>query len=252
MIHGLTPLSAAQKTLLGLSKIEVNALLQLGIEVLKARNDGTYLIKLGQHTFTTKSDQPLEPGREYWAQMRQSKGGVIHLQRLMPKPAMLKMADSLSFDLALLENLAKKKDPAGGFRDHLLHQMAAATTKDSFQNLTQLLMSLHQGVVSLPIKEQGRPMLLQMRKKRQNRDLNQKSVEFYAAMSNIGPLVGVIIQTGSRKDLKLFLHYSKSIELLERNKESLHGFATVAIEQSPAAVKPFWDGEKATLLDIKG
>jgi len=58
MIQGLTPLHAAHRILAKLSKIEVNALLQLGIEVLEQKSDGTYSIRMGKHTFQTKSEIP--------------------------------------------------------------------------------------------------------------------------------------------------------------------------------------------------
>jgi hypothetical protein len=193
-----------------------------------------------------------DSGHEYWIRMRHSREGIVHLEKLMLKPAMLKMAKTLPIDLDFLKNLAKESDPGGSFKEHLLHQMAAATSKESFQNLTQLLLSLHQGVLSLPMKERGRSMLLQMRKRRQNRDLNEKSVEFYAAMHNLGPLEGIIVQTDSRRDLTLSLHYPESVALLERHIGTLEGFTTVTIKPASAPVEPFWDKERASLLDIKG
>ena len=89
MIYGLTPVKAAQAVLGKLAAIEVNALLQLGIEVLEKQDHQRFLIRMGQHTFTTKSDTPLEPGREYWVEMAQTREGIVHLRRIHPKPLLL-------------------------------------------------------------------------------------------------------------------------------------------------------------------
>ena len=252
MIGGLTPVTAAQQILGRLASVQINALLQLGIEVLKAHEDGTFLIKMGRHTFTTKSQEPLIPGREYWVQMRQSKEGIVYLDRLIAKPALLKRADFGAFDPKIVEELAQKSDPAGHLKEHLLHQMAAAPRKETFENLAQMLLSLHHGILSLPLKRGGKRMLLQMRRPRRNRDLNQKSVEFYAAMNNIGPLEGKIVQTEEKKHLRLSLYYPKSVALLQKSLEDLEGFASVRIDLAHSPVQPYFDGEKSGLLDIKG
>ncbi|BDY12214.1 hypothetical protein [Hydrogenimonas cancrithermarum] len=252
MIYGLTPVQAAQKIVGNLAKIEVNALLQLGIEVLKRQNDGTFLIKMGQHTFTTKSETALEPGREYWVEMQQSKEGIVHLKRPMPKPLLFKAVNHTAFEPGFLERLAREEDPASALKEQLLQALAAAPSKEQFQTLTQLLLSLHQGILSIPLRKSGKKMLLQMRKRGQNGSLNQKSVEFYAAMNNIGPLSGTIVQRGHQKDLRLELHYPKSVRLLKERSAFLKGFENVDIGLAPAPVKPFWETEQPGLLDIKG
>ncbi|WP_456453240.1 hypothetical protein [Hydrogenimonas sp.] len=252
MIYGLTPVKAAQAVLEKMAAIEVNALLQVGITVLKQERNGLFLIRMGQHTFTTKSDQPLEPGRGYWVEMAQTKEGIVHLRRLHPKPLLLQKSFPETFDLPLLQRLAAEKDPGGAMKEAILHRMAQSGSKEEFTGLTQLLLSMHQGVLTLPVRHGGRETLLQMRQRKANGDLNQKSVEFYASMNNIGPVEGVISTAGRTTRLALELYYPKSVALLERHKGELEGFGRIEIRLKKEPIAPFWDGSQTALLDIKG
>ncbi|WP_201352886.1 hypothetical protein [Hydrogenimonas urashimensis] len=252
MIYGMTPVKAAQAVLGKMAAIEVNALLQLGIRVLEKQASGRYLVEMGRHTFTTKSDTPLEPGLEYWVEMADSREGIVHLKRLHPKPLLLKKGFMESFTLETLQQISKKSDPSGTIRDHLLQTLSSAQSKEQFQNITQLLLSFHQGVLTLPIEDKGRKMLLQMRRRGKNKDLNQKSVEFYAAMSNLGPIEGVIDRTDHLTTLRLNLYYPKSVALLEREKTHLEGFDRIEIRCKEEQIHPLWDGKQPGLLDIKG
>ncbi|WP_457596770.1 hypothetical protein [Hydrogenimonas sp.] len=253
MIYGLTPVRAAQALLARISAVEVNALLQVGIEVLEKEASGEYLIRMGRHTFKSRSDTPLEPQRSYWVDIAQTKEGIIHLRNLHPKPHLMKALEHLPSGLPAPDTLADAKDPAAQFKETLLHQMAQASGKESFQSLTQLLLSLHQGVLTLPFRQDGRPALLQMRKRpRKGEDLNQKSVEFYAGMNNLGPLEGVVAEREEGLHLTLRLYYPKSVATLRQAADELTGFARIDIGLKEAPVLPLWDANATALLDIKG
>ncbi|WP_353662275.1 hypothetical protein [Hydrogenimonas sp. SS33] len=252
MIYALTPVKAAQAVLSRMAAIEINAILQTGIEVLDKEAQGRFLIRMGQHTFTTKSETPLLPGRAYWVDMAQTKEGIIQLHHPHPKPLLLQKSFQNLFDEGLLKTFAKKEHPSASLKEHLLHALSAATSKEQFQNLTQLLLSLHHGVVTIPVEKEGRRALLQMRRRKREGDLNQKSVEFYAAMNNIGPVEGRISQGGGKRHLTLSLFYPKSVALLERHAKELEGFDRVEIGLNKSDIAPFWDASSTTLLDIKG
>ena len=252
MIQGLTPLHAARQILAGLSKIEINALLQLGIEVLERKGDGTYMIRMGNHTLQTKSETPLVPAKEYWVDMERAKDGVIHLTKLHPKPAMLKKEGFLPIGNRLLADIAEDSDPAEGVKERLVQMMAASQNKESFQNLSQLLLSLHQGILTLPFEERGKRALLQMREGKSDGTLKEKSVEFYAAFNNLGPVEGSIVRHGEKKVMKLEVFYPKTAQLLESLKEELPGFSQISIALRPSAILPFWESDSLGLLDIRG
>ncbi|NPA28683.1 MAG: hypothetical protein GXO33_00685 [Epsilonproteobacteria bacterium] len=254
MIFGLSPVQAVQTALSAITKIEVNTLLQLGIKVLDKEGSGRFLIQMGAHTFTTKSDEPLQPGASYWADMRQSKEGVVQLRRLHPKPELLdKLPRSFLQEDGVFESIAKSKDPIGALKDHLLQKLAAAGDKESFRGLTQLLLSLHHGVITLPFEREGRFTFAQMRKgTKKNKTLNQKSVEFYACMNNLGPVEGSVTGNDRALHLSLTLYYPKSVRLLQKEAEELKGFESVTVALSKEKIYPFWEGDGHALLDIKG
>ncbi|BBG65488.1 hypothetical protein NNO_0785 [Hydrogenimonas sp.] len=253
MIYGLTPLHAARKILSKLAKIEINALLQTGIEVLEQKSDGSYLIRLGRHTLQTKSETALVPGKEYWVDMEQTKEGSVRLSRLHPKPLLLKKEGFWIFGKELLSELSKESDPAEAVKEKFMQMMASSQSRESFQSLTQMLISLQHGVVTLPVEDRGRRMLLQMRKKkRENETLKEKSVEFYAAFNNLGPVEGAIVRYGEKKDLKLEVFYPKTARLLESLKEDLPGFSNISVSLSSQTIAPFWESDSLGLLDIRG
>ncbi len=252
MIQALTPLHAAQKILSGMAKVEINALLQLGIKVLEKRDDDTFLIRLGQHTIQTKSEAPLIPKREYWADIEQDRYGTIRLTRLHPKPVLLQKDEFFSFRHDILTKLAEQEDTVGYIKEHIMQMMASSQNKEQFQTLAHLLLSLHQGVVTLPFTERKKRMLLQMRRGKKNDTLKQKSVEFYAAFNNLGPIEGEILIHEGKSLLNIEVFYPKSANLLKDFKEELAGFWRISVSLSGSAITPFWESETLGLLDIKG
>jgi len=260
MIYGLNPIQPTKALLSKLSAIEVNALLQIGIKVLKKEGINSFLIELGRHKFTTKSNTPLETGREYWVQMSQTKDGIIQLKHLHPKPNLMQkylpfsFKDKNFFDENFFDSLTDKSKPMDNLKSQIMQTMVATNSKDEFTTLTQMLLSLHYGVISLPFGEKGKKMLLQMRKKnKKNQELNKNSLEFYAAMNNLGPIEGEIIQLNGSKHLKLKLFYPRSVELLKKESIKLEGFSSIQIIQKETPISPFWDGkDQVCLLDIKG
>ena len=252
MIYGLTPVQAARAVLERIASIEINALLQIGVEVVQKRPDGLYTIRMGRHTFTSRSDTPLQEGHGYWAQMVQTKEGIVQLKRLHPKPLLLQKNFEEAIPHDLFAKLRDTNEPMHTMKEQLLQAMAHAPNKESFQNLTQLLLSLHAGVLTIPWKREGRRALLQMRQRKREEDLNRKRIEFYAAMNNLGPIEGTVLEVENVRILNLSLHYSRSVTLLEKRKGELQGFDRVEIVLKEAKIAPFWDASGTSLIDIKG
>lgn len=253
MIYGLNPINATKSLLGKLSAIEVNALLQLGIKVLKKEGRNSYLIQLGRHRFTTKSNTPLDNGREYWIQMSQTKEGIIQLKHLHPKPLLLQKFSPLEFNESFFDSISKKSKPFENIKDQIMRTMVATNSKDEFSTFTQMLLSLHIGVFTMPVVKNGKKMLIQMRKGKKSDGFNKESLEFYTAMNNLGPIEGEITLLNGVKHLKLKLFYPRSVGLLKKYSSKLEGFSSIKIEQTEEHIKPFWDGVNlVSLLDIKG
>ena len=254
MIYGLKPVNATKALLGKLSAIEVNALLQIGIKVLKKRGTNSFLIQLGRHKFTTKSNTPLESGREYWIVMSQSKEGIIHLKHIHPKPLLLQKFSPLQLNQDFFESVSQKNRPIDSIKNQIMQAMAETNSKDEFATLTQMLLSLHNGVFTIPLIQNGKKMLLQMRKgKRKKSEYEKDKLEFYAAMNNLGPIEGEITLVNGSKHLKLTLFYPRSVGILKKASRQLEGFSSINIVQAEAPILPFFDGVNlVSLLDIKG
>ncbi len=252
MIYGPTPFDAIRLTLNKMAKADINALLQLGIKVVKQEADGIYLVTMGKNSFRTKSEIPLTPGKEYWVDTRHTKSGMVSLARPHPKPLLLKKEGFLPLQKSLLEELANESDPVESIKNMLLQMTSSAQNKEQFQTLVQLLFSLQQGVVTLPFEERGKRVLLQLKKDKKNETLKQKSVKFYAAFNNIGPVEGTIVRYDDKNCLDLEVFYPKTARLLEGLKKELKHFSQVSIALRPSAILPFWESDTYGLLDMRG
>ncbi|MCF6201540.1 MAG: hypothetical protein L3J42_05400 [Hydrogenimonas sp.] len=254
MIYSLAPVAAAQKIVAQLAKMEINAILQTGIEVLQKEGEGAFLIKMGRHTLQTKSETPLTPGKEYWVDIEESKKGIIHLTRLHPRPETLKKGVFTPLGGSdILEKIAQDRDPVESFKERVLYMMASSQSKDQFQSLAQMLLALHNGVVTMPIQERGKRAILQMKRRRaQESSSKEKSVEFYAAFNNLGPIEGRIVIYEKSYSLSLEVFYPKTARLLSGLKDKLSGFSNISVKIRDSFIFPFWESERLSLLDIKG
>jgi len=252
MIYALNPVKTAQSTLERLAAIEVNASLQIGIEVVERYENSLYLIALGRHRFTSKSLTTLTPGKRYWVEMGQTREGIIRLERLHPQPAMFAHPTDCEVDAELLETLAQTPDPTLAWRDRLLATMAETSDPDRFRNCARLLLALARGIISLPITLQNRHLLLQLHAPANNRNLNRNKLQWYIAMENLGPMRGTLEMAEEGWRLRMDLFYPRSAALLRKYAAADTDFATIELKTTEHPIAPLWEEEAITLLDIKG
>jgi len=149
---------------------------------------------------------------------------------------MLKSEGFLPVGNGVLADIAEDSDPAEGVKERIMQMMASTHSKESFQNLSQLLLSLHHGVVTLPFEEHGKRSLLQMRKGKSGETLKEKA----------------IVRHGEERAVKLEVFYPKTARLLEDLKEELPGFSQISVVLRPSTILPFWESDTLGLLDIRG
>lgn len=229
--------------------IQINARLPVGIEVLRQTEEGQYAIRLGQHTLQTKSTTPLEGGRTYWVDVKEGREGILRLAHLHPKPLLLTRPGHF-FELQRLEALRQESDPQSAFRNELLQQMAQSVSKEQFSTLAFMLNAMTHHVVTLPFKKGENRALMQFKTKKSTGKLKQKRVEFYASMSHLGPLQGMIAQEDGLQ-LHLEVYYASALQLLKETQTSLEGFTGITLRQSSDPIGPIMDFSD-TLLDLKG
>lgn len=245
------------RSLANLSKIggeiknitEFNGTLPILLKVLSKSKNGQYLLKMGNTTIETKSHKELFVGQKYWANMSKSSVGAIVLSNLIRPPKMLEMIEKspLKFDTQDLDKIFKdfKSDTLNELKDFLLDRLPLAQSRVEFLNLGNLLLSLHNGVVSLVISDGQKDGLLQIKKGKNKK----QSLEFYALYPHLGAIRGRVYLVEDSVSVEIWVLYESVKKLLEANKDKLKGFDNIEIYQEKD-IQPLFEFEEG-VLDIK-
>ncbi|MDO7253009.1 hypothetical protein [Helicobacter cappadocius] len=245
------------KSLAQLSKVgteiknitEFNATLPILLKVLSKAKNGEFLLKMGNTTITTKSQKELLVGQKYWANMSKSSVGAIILSNLVRPPKMLEMIEKspLKFSIQDLDKIFKesKLESFGEYKDFLLDKLLLAQNRSEFLNLGNLLLSLHNEVVSLVISDEHKDGLVQVKKSKNKK----QSLEFYALYPHLGALNGRVYLLEDGVGLEIWVLYESVKKILEANKDKLKGFQSIAIYQEKD-IRPLFEFEEG-VLDIR-
>jgi len=239
-INKLTALDAKNPSFHSL--IQINSSVAFEVKVLRQLFANYYELQLGKTIVETKSFKPLEVGQKYWAQMRESKG-VIQLQCLLQKPPYLQDKPPFalkSFEFTMLQNINRLKKS-------LIDTLAATTSEKEFQFITDILLGLHHGVVTLPFEYHNKYALFQYRNKNKT-SITKNSLEFYAEFVNLGPIAGRVCTNAAFKELHLQVHFKNSANYLKEQSKNLD---FDIFEVSVGSPQPLFN-LSSSLLDIKG
>ncbi len=222
-----------------------NAALPMLIKVLAQTKGDTYLLQVGSKQIQSKSHKELFIGQKYWGEMGKSSLGHITLRNLIPQPNILESFSKapLQFSLQDLQELGEQKDIFEGFKDFLSQKLATAQSKEEFLFLSNLLLGLKSGVLSLAIAEKNE--ILQMKK------IGANTMRFSAIMPSLGIIEGEMISiTKGGNALSLKVMYESTKALLEKNLSLLKGFKLSKITLD-SSLKPLYEF-KESLLDVRG
>ncbi|MDD6056572.1 MAG: hypothetical protein SOW25_00295 [Helicobacter sp.] len=252
MIKQLSQLAQVQNALAKSDKpTQFNAALPMKLEVMEKMQGIRYMIKVGNIAMETKSFKDLEIGGKYWALMSRTNSGQISLSNLIKQPNLLK-DENMPLRLNLknfAEFLQSGENPFESLKGFLSERLANAESKWEFAFLSQMLLSLKQKVLTLPLKydEEDKNALMQMRKRRIK---EQECLEFYCVFANLGATSGLLwdFKEGVRLDISVM--YKSVAKLLEANLENL-AFIREANISVNSDISPLYDFS-SSLLDIKG
>jgi hypothetical protein len=116
--------------------------------------------------------------------------------------------------------VSKTDNPASKLKMQLLEEIAKVATKNDFQILSQVAMALNKEVFTFVLKDKG---VLQFKKKRQ-KELNAKTVEFYSAFETLGPISGEISHVDGETTLSLNVEFESTYNFLKENLKDLSFF----------------------------
>ena len=243
MISFLSKLHAidALKPSFNPSRIQINTSLAFEIKVIRHLFANRYELEVGNHKVETKSTLPLEVGKKYWGQMRESKG-VVQLHHLLKKPAYLQEKPPLifkNFDFMVLKNLPM-------FKERLLEGLTTANQKE-FRFIADILLGMHHAVVTVPFEYRNRYALFQY-KNANKMSITKNSLQFYAEFVNLGPIGGHLLTARGYKELQLEVYFENSAKYLKGQIKEL-GFDNVSIKVTQPQVL---HNLNSSLLDMKG
>lgn len=118
------------------------------------------------------------------------------------------------------QTTSKTDNPASKLKTQLLEEMAKVVTKNDFQILSQVAMALNKEVFTFVLEDKG---VLQFKKKG-NKELNAKTVEFYSAFGTLGPVSGEITHIDGSTSLALNVEFESTYNFLKENLKDLSFF----------------------------
>lgn len=233
---------------------EINSTLPMLLRILGKKGADKYLVQLGKLVIETQSNKELHVGTNYWANVKQSKDGIV-ISDLVKQP---KMLENLTYtklklnsnDLKELLNETHKggKTIESVFKEFLLERLPLATSKQEFLELSNLLVALQNGVFSMVIQEDnGKESLVQLKKQ-------VEYLEFYSIFNHLGEISGIVSFNENREVcLRLCVMSAKVQNILEERLQDLQGFQHIQIDVGQN--EPLWDlecFEPSYILNLKG
>lgn len=232
-----------------LSSSEIRRAVKLAtIDVLKVLPDNKYLINLNEKELIASSSKKLDINSKYWAQVQIKPNKLPILFKLTKYPIILKELQNLpiSFDTKELHHILKDTTSFQNVKDSLLKHLALATSKHEFLNISNLLLSLTQNILTIPLQFEQTLSLFQM-KKRYNKKSKKNEISFYAALSNLGPISGTIflLQDQVIVDLKVLFDTTKLF--LEKNLKKFHYKVIISVQNN---ITPLYTFKEDSILDV--
>jgi len=221
----------------------------VSLEVLRSLGAERYLVSVEGKPLQANSDVPLKEHGRYWGELTAPAGKTPHITRLLPRPPLLDLLAPLParFEPEALLRLLSSPHGASTLKAQLGEQLAAATTKEEFTALGNLLLSLGHNVLTLPVYYDRYLGVFQM-KKQYNKPQRKHQVVFYAALNRLGPLEGTLSESGEGVDVQLDVAFGPSVAVLEQHRKALPGYIRLHIRHE-AAPQPLWEAGHG-LLDI--
>ncbi|MDY0122479.1 MAG: hypothetical protein RBR54_11115 [Sulfurimonas sp.] len=244
----ITQLSALSR-LFASNPAEAKALIKLAsVDILKSLGEGKYTIALGDKTLSAQSEKPLLEGMRYWTQLTQSKNQPPILSKLIAMPQLLHTFDKEQFHYTLkeLQNVLTQKTPASSIKQALFENLANASTKEEFTQLSHLLLSMQHQVLSFPLLYSNTFALLQF-KKRYNNKTKKQYLEFYAALELLGPISGIASLSDGDVALSLNVAYEKTKQFLENDMKNFSYTLDISLSQN---IEPLYEPKLSSLLDL--
>jgi archaellum component FlaF (FlaF/FlaG flagellin family) len=232
------------KTTLKLANVEI--LKDLGKD---SSGLNKYSILLDGKKMEAQSHTKLSPTQNYQAQIDTTKEKLPILSKLTKVPLLFKTLQhtKLSFTPESLSSLIEEKSPHESLKTKILEHLPNSHSKEEFHANSSLLLSLSNNTFTIPVEFHKDFALLQF-KKRYNKEKKSVQLDFYATLSLLGPVSGVILLEDNLVYVMIHVAYEETQQLL---KESAKDFSYPIEIKLHKSIEPLFDTKINSLLDIK-
>lgn len=244
----VTSAPALQNLLAQLSSAKFSSLLPVEVLVLKNLSEQKFLLQIKGQELEVSTPKPLVVGEKYLASLsHDTQNNTLFLKHFHKFP--LKAEQTLySLEEVLRHFKTPSKEAVTQLHAQLLSSLSNAAGKEEFSFLTQLLLGLNQGFVSLPFRYTGGFGLLQYKKRKRQGKQSQDEVQFYAHLKHLGPLDGLV----GVKDDEVYVHinvlFEESLTLLQGCADEFSFKSSLVIRLKEEISPLFTLGEQ--ILDI--
>ncbi len=235
--------------LLSTNPNSATALLKLAsVDVLKSLGDGKYTVLLDNKTLTAQSDKPLVSGDKYWTQLSHTKNSTLTLSNLVKIPQFLQNThnNNLEYTLKDLQTILNAKNPTSMLKQNLLEHLSNASTKEEFSNISTLLLSLHNQTMTIPLNYHNYFSILQF-KKRYNKKIKKRYIDFYAALEVLGPISGLITLDNGDVAVQLNVAYDTTKNFLENDMKNFSHTLEIRLREN---IEPLYYTNTNSILDV--
>jgi hypothetical protein len=228
---------------------EAKALIKLlSIDVVKALGENRYLIQTASKDLTAHSEQKLQEGSRYWAELTAKQNSTPTLSKLIQHPAIMKELQQLPvmFDLKELHKILSHEKPLESIKTKLLEHLSHASSKEDFTQISNLLLSFMNNTLTIPLQYQQYFGLFQM-KKRYNKTTKRSQLDFYAALHDLGPISGSVMLIQNDISVNLSVVFKTTKLFLEENLNDIRYKTTIRLQED---IQPLYNLQTNKILDI--
>ena len=174
----INSVSRVQKIASGGAGTALNASLPISIKVAEKTGYNRYNLQMGNKILSTKSMKSLDVDGEYWGEIASGTENIV-IRNLFKKPSLAYAAPD---GLALVERLISEPN-LSWFYEYIFNGLSAADSRETFENLTQILLALQKNIINIPFVYNGVKGVFQM--KFEGADTSK----IYLVFSNFAPII---------------------------------------------------------------
>jgi hypothetical protein len=254
----LNQLEAEQSSRAGL--IKYGSKVPLTMDILERLDPLSYLLQMNGKKAFAESEKLLEPGMKYWGEATHKRGEKFVIKNLIKEPAFFRQVQDNAFVDAkkVLEAFSSNsKTPfEAKFKQEIISQMANSSSREEFIFLNQLLLSMENQVISIPITYEDRSALFQYkygREKKKKEEDGVKTLDFYALFETLGPMKGKLIYYQDGISVNVEVNFEASKEFLMRNivTNSSIKDMEIVVKVVESEIQPLYSFTQNNLLDLR-